>query len=340
MKRSIMLGVAMAAAGGCSGKKQGDGAASGAAPGASKDAPAAPIDAAPVAPPPVTFAVRTAKGVDVYETGAGGLRRVHAVATGAMEYDSELVWAGPDALYARGNDGVVARVTGDAAVPIPLPPARTWTVPHQKGERRFSPPNQHLVATAAGELWLGRCEWGDPNPEAPSCNEWAYARILPAATPPPVQREAPAARAGFAAPAVTPPASPVVAIALERLPDAGPDDRAPGAPRTILRCTDKGRTIEYPAGDERDEIFMGIEAVTWLSADPPLFAADAVAGGFAPTTHTAVFEGCTAVVTGAQLVYGPRDVVAVLADGQASIRWHGRELGKGTASWLEFAPAP
>jgi hypothetical protein len=79
----------------------------------------------------------------------------------------------------------------------------------------------------------------------------------------------------------------------------------------------------------------------WLSADPPVFAItrnDFGLGDSYPTTL--VFEGCTTTATGVTIEYGPLDVVAIITDQRATVRWHGRGLGTFDASRIAFAPAP
>src|SRR5205085_4037676 len=118
---------------------------------------AIPIDAA--APPPeVTFATATmSDGISIYRTGPRGVQLVHRVPPSGRGIDA-LAWTGPDALYALVEDGVVARVSGDALVPVPLPPARTWRVPPPADEARAREPDFKLVAADAAP-WLRRCHW-------------------------------------------------------------------------------------------------------------------------------------------------------------------------------------
>ena len=296
--------------------------------------PAASAEAVPV----VRFAIANGTGVSIYETGAKGLTLVHSAKTDALEYDYELVWTAPDALYLRAG-AVVSKLDGDALAPVALPPAKAFATPHKKDEQRFDPPQQKLIANASGELWLGRCGWGYQGPEEESCQEWAYARVAPA--PVITSKDAPAPAPDFAPPSITPPSSVAASLELEHVIDAGPDDSAP-EPKKILRCTIAGKTVEWPAPDDREGgSFGGMSDLVWLSADPPVFTVNRIEFGLADAIPVPqIFTGCTPTeyTSGIEVVYGPHDVVAVVVDGQVTVRWHGHAFTPIDATRVVFAP--
>ena len=324
--------------------------------GSKKDAaPGAPVATGPVrdagvaivapdAAPPrevlpvVRFAISSESAVSIYETGANGLALVHTTKVDGLDYDYDLVWTAPDALYLRAG-AAVSKLDGDALAPVALPPAKTFATSHQKDEQRFDPPQQRLIATANGELWLGRCGWGYQGPEVESCQEWAYARLAPA--PVITRRDAPESAPDFAHPAIAPPSSVTASIELEHVIDAGPDDSAHD-PQKILRCTTAVKTIAWPAPDDREGgSFGGMSDLVWLSADPPVFTANRIEYGLADAIPVPqVFTGCAPqqYESGIEVVYGPHDVVAIVVDGKATVRWHGHAFTPIDANRLVFAP--
>jgi hypothetical protein len=338
VKRAAL--VALAVCGACGKKDAAPGAPTASAPVRDAAVAVAAVDAAPAAAPipTVRFAIANDAGISTYETGAKGLALLHTAKLDGLEYDYDLVWTAPDALYVR-NGGDVSRVVDDKLVPVAPPPKKALATKHTKDETRFDPPQQKLIATADSELWLGRCGWGTQGPEEESCDEWAYARLAPAPviTSPTAPESAPDAPH----PAIDPPSAVTATIEDEHVIDAGPDDTAHD-PEKILRCTYAGKTIEWPAPDDREGGgFAGMSDLVWLSADPPVFTVTRSDFGLADAIPSSqVFEACTPeqFERGIQVVYGPHDVVAIVADGKATVRWHGHAFTPIEANDVVFAP--
>src|SRR5437660_131623 len=149
--RGLLFAGALACA--C-GKKDAAPAAGAAAPAAApaRDAGAIAIDAAAPAapaavdkPPEVTFAVADQQGLTVYRTGAAGVTKVRSAPSTALEYDYDLAWTAPDALFVRIGTAVFT-AQGDQLVAVPLPPPKTFAVTRGKGEQHFETPESTLIA--------------------------------------------------------------------------------------------------------------------------------------------------------------------------------------------------
>ena len=257
--------------------------------------------------------------VAIYRLGDGHIDVVARAPRPDTRDLEDLAWTSADELYVSLDDGAVAAVRGDALVPIVMSPDGAWRTAHDADEVHLYP-DRSLVGSGH-ELWQGRCEWGHSDGETSSCDEWAWARLVPA--PAIVRHDAPPQEPDRALPAAAAP--PGVTFAL--------------AP-PILRCTIDGRTAEYPPPDARGAGFDRMSGdVRWLSTDPPLATVDELDQAYDGDAHVPVlFEGCTPRAHGA-IVVGPDDVLGVKDDGTLHVWWRGRALGTEPADAFAFAPA-
>ena len=287
---------------------------------------------------PVRIAKTTPTGLVVVRT---------ASAPGAI---SALAWIGPDPVVML-DSGEVGRVTARGYEAFKKVPIARWTIPKphvatgpDEPTGKFDTPRWRMIVDAAGAVWQARCDWGwdlgqgvahHCVPEGGRCDAWVFARVWPgplelARTQPAAAFDS-AAPPSIAAPAIAPPSS----IHAE-LVQVGPDARQ------VLRCTEAGKTTQYPTDDDRDERQSngdGVDELTWLSATPPMLAVSRRVGCL--DTEWVVFEGCQLSdrYSGAQFVAGPHDLLAILGSDGLSVLWQGHMIGTldGVARFA-FAP--
>jgi hypothetical protein len=119
---------------------------------------------------------------------------------------------------------------------------------------------------------------------------------------------------------------------------------ADGQDRSVLKCTARDDTIQYPTDEDRDmrdRSGDGVSDLTWLSTTPPMFAVTRRVGCL--DTESVIFEGCTQseAYAGALVSGAPHDVLAIWRRGEKLwLRWHDHDLGSlDEVSLLAFEPA-
>lgn len=299
---------------------------------------------APGAAGPIRLLSVHTEDIAFHELTPAGLKETRRVPVpSAVE---AIEWSGPEPIVLLSGtrdekrDGEIGRITERGYEPFPALPAETWKVsPAPEGFDHFEQPHWKLVVSPDGVIWQGRCEWGYFG-DGDACTEWVYARVHPAAKgPATTMREEPRmAQVPYEVPPIAPGTSVQLAIADIKLPvEAGEDERTV----RVLRCTQGGKTTEFPPEDQRDS--SGVEGeVTWLSSDPPIYSIEYWYAGEGPMQDTQYFEGCATSETYASAVVqaGPAGVFAIVGT-TASVRRGTQELGKlSDAAFVRFAPPP
>jgi hypothetical protein len=227
------------------------------------------------------------------------------------------------------DGGEVGHIAASGYVAYPEVPTALWFVPQPTPySLPLDPPIWDLIVDAAGVVWEARCDWGAGRlkNETISCDAWVYARVSGPMT---IARTAPEPAPERAVPVAAPSAK----IEAEIVDDGGKD---------VLRCTDRGKTTDFPPVDERIDqgrwAFEGMHALTWLAADPPLFQ---ITMQTASMPIEMIFAGCE-VAPGHgydHVIGGPQDTFALLGGGHLSVRRGGQELGDlESARFVRFAP--
>lgn len=251
-----------------------------------------------------------------------------------------LAWVGPEPVVMI-NDSDVGHISPAGYEPFPPVPAALWSVPKPD---RLSPhmdtPLWQLIVDAKGVVWQARCEWGPgklKNGEI-ICDAWVYARLSGPMT---ISRTEPTVALELSLPTIEP--STTTRVEIVSLP-AAPDAGAAIGSNTILRCTEAGKTIEFPPEHDRDEYgryaFEGVSDLTWITTAPPMFR---ITEDLASQRIDVIFEGCevSPVFGFAHIVSGPHEVIAIFNDDKLSVRQHGQEIGTlDRASLVRFAPEP
>jgi hypothetical protein len=249
--------------------------------------------------------------------------------------DQELDHGVPVASGGRDpNTGEIARITANGYEPFPRLPEATWqSVQPDAGQERLEA--WGLVSGADGSIWQGYCGNGFYADGGLVCG-LMYARLAPA---PVITTTSPKAAPDPGLPFVEPPSEPKVELV--QMPPSSDEDEAQTNDKKILRCVDHGKTIEYPADDERSRDFLGMGPVTWLSADPPLFRVAADYLGFAVVERSMTFQRCENAETyGTDIATGPDELVALYGGDTFVVFQHGRIVGKAATSarFVRFAP--
>jgi hypothetical protein len=294
----------------------------------------------PDEPPELAMVAIDGPTVQFYRaTARGGLDEIRAVDAPA-DIDT-IRWLGKTLAVLTLDDDrrvpQVGTVTQSGFTAFALPPAAAWPDTKLPDLDHFDPPQWSLVNGGPDELWLGRCEWGYYG-EGSNCQEWAWARVGPAAnTPFAITRTTPKGIApAYKLATVTPP--PAMRVELVDDPGAGPDETK----RKILRCTRDRKSIEFPPTDERHDGFLGMSDIVWVAADPPMFRVSRSESCMDVCTTELTFEGCTLSkrFETARIVPGPGGTYALVADDFTSVRWRGKELGRidGARHDVAFAP--
>jgi hypothetical protein len=223
---------------------------------------------------------------------------------------------GPVVLLQDGT--TVGVVTAKGYEPAPAFPPGTFDSKQPPGTEVLSPPRVTIDAST-GDAWRGECHYGGIE-DGGWCAGWVFAKI---GSNPPEKRAEPDVATGITQlPLLPAPASPVVKIVTQRIP--AHDD-----PVGILTCTASGRTVEYPAVDQRSG-FFGMSDLVWIERDPPVFRATASLAGLNGILEPVYFEGCheSKRFAGASVETGPHDVIALVADDKLTLVWHGHEIGR------------
>jgi hypothetical protein len=303
----------------------------------------APRGGAARAPRPVRFLAVQGATVKLIEATSAGLRELRSVQAPAEIGAVEWVGAEPVVMLEAFGEGEAARhgeigrITERGYEPFAALPAATWEItPAPEGFDHFHTPHWKLIVSADGSIWQGRCEWGYFG-DGDACTEFVYARL----SPPPVAtvREEPRSGRPVFRLAPTPPfmTTQVVLVNVDRPPT---EDEPKREPITILRCTQAGKTTEYPPADDREHGLSG--EITWLSTEPPMYLVERWDEGEEPYLRSILFEGCAESPTfaSAKVEPGPGGVFAIIGE-QTSIRWGERELGRlEGGGQIRFAPAP
>ena len=293
------------------------------------------------APRPVRFLAAHGATVQLMEATPAGLRLLRSVQAPAAIAAVEWVGAAPVVMleaFGEGEaarNGEIGRITERGYEPLAALPAATWAIaPAPEGLDRFHTPHWKLIVTADGAIWQGRCEWGYFG-DGDACTEFVYARLAPA--PVATVREEPrSGRPVFRLPP-TPP-SPTTRVELVDVDRPSTADEPRRAPIKILRCTQGGRTIEYPPKGDREHGMSG--EITWLSTEPPMYSVERWEEGEEPYLRSILFEGCAESRTyaTAEVEPGPDGVFAIVGE-ETSLRWRARELGRlAGGAQIRFAP--
>lgn len=296
---------------------------------------------------PVRFLAVQGNAVRFYEATPAGIRETRSVTVPSAVALVRWVSADPAVMLAgtsyddtttadEKREGEIGRITAKGYEPFPALPAATWTITPPEGRDHFETAEWSMAVSADGAIWQGRCEWGYFG-DGDDCTEFVYARLHPA--PVTTVREAPkSGEPAYNLPTIVPP--PAVQVSLVDVkPPPSEDVPAPEAIK-LLRCTQGGKTTEYPPADEGRRLGMDGD-ITWLSAEPPIFMVDKYEEGLDITTHTMLFEGCepSPRFEGAHLEHGPNGVFAIVGGEKTWLRWGGRELATlEKVSHLRFAP--
>jgi hypothetical protein len=222
-----------------------------------------------------------------------------------------LAWAGGEPVVML-RDGTVGHIARSGYVPFPDVPDAMWTAPRpSRTAVHFDAPRFQVIVDAAGAVWRGRCEWGGPD----DCTRWLYARV---SGPLAITELEPKTLGEPALPVIEAPAVPAVHVVQT-------DDG-----RTVLRCEDGGRRVDWPEDDRGPAPIDDIGDLTWVSRSPPIYRITAHFGrntiGDHPTDE--IFEGCELAYIGSRVVAGPHELVALIDDYGVTVLRHGRLIGK------------
>jgi hypothetical protein len=231
--------------------------------------------------------------------------------------------------------GVIARITARGYEPFPRLPEATWRDVQPKPEQEKME-DWGLISSTDGSIWQGYCGNAFTADGRTIC-ELLYARVSPApvitSKSPPLARDAEVFT-------VAAPAEPTLEVV--RVPRSNEDDGNEHFDDTnLLRCRDRGTTVELPKPSARNSDFLGVAQLTWLSADPPLFRVAAAFAGFDVYFSWMVVERCReASEYGTQIVAGPDGTVALFDDRSLVVLHRGRIVGRAStgASFVRFAP--
>jgi hypothetical protein len=252
-----------------------------------------------------------------------------------------LAWVGPEPvvmLVGGEHEGEVGRISSTGYEPFAAVPVTLSSVPRPSASsEHLDTPKWRLTVEATGAVWQGRCDWGY-TPHAVAyhgaekdgwCDAWVDARVWPG--PITISHVAPSAAPERELPVIPPPTTTKVEIVTLK-----------GSDKTILRCTQADKTIEYPPEDQRDS-FLGVHDLTWLATAPPMFRiVETLGAPPRPSVDMPVmFEGCelSPDYASASVVVGPHDLSAIVTYDKVSVRQRGKELGTlSEISLLRFAP--
>jgi hypothetical protein len=276
--------------------------------------------------------------VTFFEATPAGVRELRRVELPIQP--DQIEWDGGDPVVMT-DDGALGRITARGYEALPQVPAASWAVaPPDEGLDHFDSPQWKLIVTPGGEIWQGRCEWGYIG-DGDDCTEFVYARVdrPPGEAPEPATHDEPVSgREEYKLPAIPP--STAVKVELFEIPSTATPDQAKPELVKLLRCTQGGKTIEYPPPDDRYYLGLGGE-LTWLSAEPPMFTVSRWEQGESDYLHPVILEGCaeSEAYGSADVVPGPGGLFAIVGD-KTSLRWGGKELRVfDERAVVRFAPA-
>ena len=174
-----------------------------------------------------------------------------------------------------------------------------------------------------GAVWSARCDWGGIQ-DGGWCSEWVYARV--STTPIAIAHKEPKHAPSRPMPRVAAPSD--MSVAIVKIPREPNDDGSQREPLDVLRCTEHGKTIEYPAEADRAE-FFGVSELTWISTSPPVFHFIKTVQGYTSIDSPMTFEGCAESMTyaNAQVEGGPSGIVAVFNGTTLVVTRNGRAVG-------------
>lgn len=305
--------------------------------------------------PRVRMVVASSHAVQFVTTSPSGLEVMAPVKLPSTVRALEWVGADPVVMLAANEyddtghddpklDGMLARITPGGGVPIAAFPASTWAMEkpvHGTDEVQHFTPQWKLIASATGELWQGRCEWGMPY-DGGRCDEWIWAKL--GSSPVVTTRKEPVLAPARPFPTIAPSATVKVSLVPYKKPsdEREPEDPQQKPPDTLrLHCVGPGGMLDYPPENEMD-LGMTDGPIRWISTDPPVFeAARPIGGLFAVPDDSVIFESCAVSKTypSAELVAGPSELLAMYSPERLSIRWRGRELGTlPNPTFVRFAP--
>jgi hypothetical protein len=248
-----------------------------------------------------------------------------------------LVWIDRDPVVLL-DDGRVGAVTPTGFVAIATPPSNAFDLPRPgEGVQKLDSPDRALIASTAGELWLGRCDWGFPADGGIVCENWVYARLGSGARL--IAREQPAdANPSWEGwPSVLP--APNVSVTFAKRAH-GEHDIADDA--ETMTCRFNGTTLTFP---DDPSSWTEHDRLHWISRDPPLFVIDSLANGYAGIVEPTAFEGCSPsgrfvggqrdpmTMTMSQMqqpavtgFIGPTDLFVLASDTASAVFRNGKEL--------------
>jgi hypothetical protein len=274
--------------------------------------------------------VADGKSASLVEAGAASAK---IVATIKLPADvQQIVWIDRDPIALLDN-GAVGALTTKGFVAIATPPSSAFALPRPNDRlEKLDRPIFELVGSTAGELWLGRCDWGFPADGHMICESSVYARLGAGALLTSRARPPDGNRNWEGWPTVEPATSVAITFA-PRPNDSGEMDEG----GETMTCRYKGTTTTFPEG----KIFWTYRStLRWISRDPPRFVVDSITNGMTGIIEPFVFDGCTPSIAGDLKGYlGPDDLFVVGTGGGASLRKHDKELlALPGASFVAFEP--
>jgi hypothetical protein len=233
------------------------------------------------------------------------------------------------------HDGTIGRLTAAGFVPYAALPPATWNVLQQPKDADACTTGCWSLDVVGVQVWQGHCKWVFSADGTDHCHEWAYAR-LDAPGPATTRYPASAHRDAPSLPTIAAPAG--ISVDFESAtPPPHYDGDEPEA-QSQLTCTlGDAAPTPYPVDPKDLDAGMSHE-ITWLAADPPIFAAWHRHLGFAMTEELVVFDRCKR--TGfAQLVPGGDGLVALVSSDRIEVRRGGTLVGSTDGGDIvRFAP--
>lgn len=241
-------------------------------------------------------------------------------------------------------DGTIGRITDKGFVAYSKLPDATWAgLPGPTGDQKACESGCWSVVVASDEVWQGHCKVSFFADGGEVCDNWLYARIdkpggAAIAEPPKRAHYDPGLNTG-AETRVAP--SPKVTIALSPIAhegeDAEPDSSSDASPIFRMRCALDGITTgHFPAKLEPGDLGM-TKDITWISTEPPLFAAYHMHDGMTGYSTLVLFDRCMPTESG-ELVGGPNGLVAIVRD-NVEVWQAGHKLGTAPGGTrILFAP--
>ncbi len=292
------------------------------------------VDTTPPAQPvgslPVDLVLSNTSGLVFFRADDDGLHEVRRV--DLPDGIESKVWRTPEELYVSTVGDQLLVIRGGAVTPVELPPPAQWERPNAQDDDAVPVRMEDLYVDAEGNVWLGRCQWGQIY-DGGYCQTWAYARVAPGPAgfvgPPAVKRD----ELAWIKPAPT--GFRTARAPFQPPPDEDADEDAEAAPRDPVdrvRCEGPAGAVMIPD----DEVasgpdFYGTEVGAWVAHEPPMLLVGWLypgLGDYGVTWH--LHRGCEAeaIVELEDVAFGPAGVWAYQA---LSAGWRvmldGRELG-------------